>query len=918
MTEDGRVPGLVGRQRETELLTAALVQAVDGASGSTVLLRGEAGVGRSTLLAWVERAARERGFTVLRALGTEAETDLAFGALHQAFRSLLQHTDALSAHQREALESALGVRAGTPSGFAVGAAVLALLEEAVRTAPVLLLLDDLHWIDSSSASVFAFLNRRCGELPVVIVAATRPGGPAARTWSAETVDVRALPRADAALLLGARYPDLAAPARDRVLTEAAGNPLALVELPRQLAAAQQLGAAPLPEQLPLGRKLERMFADRLGAVTPEVGRLLLLGALATGTESATGAWLRAVADENAREILERIEADGLVRLDRAGQLVFRHPLVRTAVVSTASDSARREAHRALSAALAPDDPRRLAHEASAALLPDEALAQRLQEAGRDLARRGGDAEGALLLERAAALSPGSCDQTRRLTWAAVMAARGGQLRHAVELVEELKSSTVPQDVAPLFAYAVVYADQSHHVDFESSAALLPGALDALTAPGADTFGGLVDQVYFKLLLAASYTDDPWVWHALERHRENVSEVGRLCLRAWTAPGPEVAEALRTVAGAMTEEQEAGAAWLLLWTASALDCPEGDLWRRFTGLHGYATQGSVAKAKCHQDFLLGHWDRAAACLREAEIADELGYHTNALMFRQHYAHFLAGRGDEDGLREIEQAVRPVATRARMRYVLDRLTHLRGLAALAHGRDEEAYAHFCELTPPGQLPSGSPWRHALVLDLVTAAVHTGRHEEARDHLAAGAAARSAEISGRHAFLFTAAAALAATALAATALAADDDEADAAFRAAYAVPGAERWAFDLARLRLAHGAWLRRRHRPGAREALRAAHHVFRRLEATPWARQCEAELRAAGDSVALPPGGPAAEPAGLSGHELRIARLAATGLTNKEIGRQLQLSPRTVGAHLYRIFPKLGITTRAALAHALDGG
>ncbi|MFI9785181.1 BREX system ATP-binding domain-containing protein [Kitasatospora sp. NPDC051984] len=263
MADGGRVPVLVGRQRETELLTAALVQAVDGASGSTVLLRGEAGVGKSTLLAWVERAARERGFTVLRAVGTEAETDLAFGALHQAFWLLIQRSGALSAHQREALESALDGRSGTPSGFAVGAATLALLGETVRTAPLLLLLDDLHWIDTSSATVFAFLHRRCAELPVVIVGATRPDGPAAQAWSAEAVDVRALPQTDAALLLGTRYPELAAPARDRVLAEAAGNPLALVELPRQLAAAQQRGTAPLPERLPLGRKLERMFTELL-------------------------------------------------------------------------------------------------------------------------------------------------------------------------------------------------------------------------------------------------------------------------------------------------------------------------------------------------------------------------------------------------------------------------------------------------------------------------------------------------------------------------------------------------------------------------------------------------------------------------------------------------------------------------------
>ncbi|MEU8515084.1 LuxR family transcriptional regulator [Kitasatospora sp. NPDC048722] len=903
--EDGRILAhvLVGRKRETELLTAALVQAEDRASGSTVLLRGDAGVGKSTLLGWVERTARERGFSVLRAVGAEAETDFAFGALHQALWSPLQLSRALSPHQRDSLDSAFGVRSGAPSGFAVGAAALALLAEAARTAPVLLLLDDMHWIDSSSATVFAFLQRRCAELPLVIVGASRTDGPAAQTWSAEAVEVRALSRADAALLLARCYPELAATTRDRVLAEATGNPLALVELPRQLASAQRRGTAPLPERLPLGDKLEQIFAERLDAMTPEVSRLLLLGALATGSDFSSGVWLRAVAHEGVQRTSDRIEADGLARIDETGHLVFRHPLVRTAVVSAASDSARREAHRALARALAPEDPRRLLHEAAAALLPDEDLAHRLHEVGRDLARRGGDAEGALLLERAAALSTSSCDRVRRLTWAAVMAARGGQLRHTAALVEELKAGTVPEDVAPLFAYAVVYADQSHHVDFQSSAALLPAVLDRLTAPGADTLGGLVEQVYFKLLLAAGYTDDPWAWRALERHRGNVSEAGRLCLRAWTDPGAQAADALRALADGMTEEQGAGAAWLLLWTASALDCPESDLWQRFSGLYGYATQGSVAKAKCYQDFLLGHWDQAAVCLREAEIADELGYHCNALMFRLYYAHHLAGRGDEAGLREIDQAVRPTATRARMRYVLDRLTQLHGLVALAHQRYEEAYAHFCEITPPGQLPSGPPWHHALVFDLVTAAVHTGRQAQARSHIEATRAAGSAEVSGRHAFLLAAA----------VAVAAGDDGAEAAYQAAYAVPGAERWVFDLARLRLAHGSWLRRRHRPGAREVLRVAHHVFRRLQAAVWAQRCEEELRAAGDPVAPPPADPQSA---LTGQELRIARLAATGLTNKEIGRRLQLSPRTVAAHLYKVFPKLGITSRAALARALD--
>ncbi|MFJ9952097.1 AAA family ATPase [Kitasatospora sp. NPDC091207] len=901
-------PLLIGRRRETDLLDAALARAAGGAGGSAVLVRGEPGVGKSTLLERTAREARARGFTVLTAVGAEAETDFAFGALHQALWALLGDSRALSAHQREALESALGVQAGTaPSGFAVGAATLALLAEASLGGPLLLLLDDLHWIDSSSATVFAFVRRRCAELPLVIVGASRPGGPVAQSWSAEPIEVRALSEPDAALLLHRSYPRLAATAARRVLREAAGNPLALVELPRQLAADQRRGVVPLPDRLPLGRHLERMFAGRLAVLTPAAGHLLLLAALAAGPDSSGGVWLRAVAGEDTQEALAQIEAGGLARLDHAGRLVFRHPLVRTAVISAAPPAAQREAHRALAARLAPEDPQRLVHEASAALFPDEDLARRLQVAGSRLARRGGDAEGALLLDRAAALSADPDERARRLTWAAVMAARGGQLRHTAALVAELRTRPVPPDIAPLFAYAVVYVDQSHRIDFESAAALLPAALDALTAPGAETFDGLAEQVFFKLLLTATYTDDPRAWQALDRHREHASEPARLCHRAWLDPARTargVAGELTALVDRMSEEQEAGAAWLLLWTASSVDVAHGDLWRRFTGLHGYATQGSVAKAKCYQDFLRGRWELAAVCLREAEAAEELGYHCNALMFRHYHAHFLAGRGDEAGLGETVRLIGPVAARAGMRFVLDRLTHLQGLAALAHGRYEEAYTHFTGLLPAGRPPGGVPWFHQLAFDLVDAAVHTGRRAEARAHVAAGAAGRPGEISGHHTFLFAAAAALAA----------EDDAADDAYRAAYDVPGAEQWVFELARLRLAHGSWLRRRHRAEAREVLRAAHRAFQRLQAEPWARRCEEELRAAGGPLAAEPH---RVPDALTGQELRIARLAATGLSNKDIGHRLGLSHRTVAAHLYKIFPKLGIASRAALTQALEG-
>ncbi|MFF3765374.1 AAA family ATPase [Streptomyces sp. NPDC001922] len=907
---DGRnATELVGRRQETELLGRALDRAKSGAGGCAVLLRGGAGIGKTALLAWAEERARAAEFMVLRAIGTEAETEFAFGVLHQILWPLLERSEGLPPHQREALESVLGVRAGMPpSGFTVGASALALLAEAARRRPLLLLLDDLHWADSSSATVFAFLQRRSAELPLVILTASRPGGMAVEAWSARLVEVESLGHADSGALLKRCHPGLALGTADRVLVEAGGNPLALVELPRQLNEGQRKGVVPLPERLPLGERLDRLFAERLRALSPAARRVLLLVALASGAVAGSaGAWLRA-AGEDAEDVLEHIEAGGLAHLDASGRLTFRHPLVRSAVVSAATRSERREAHRTLAKGLVSDDPRRLVHEASATLLPDEDLAARLHEAGLRLSRRGGDAEGALLVDRAAALSTDPADRARRLTWAAVMAARSGQLSYTARLVTELKSGPVPPDIAPLFAYAVVYVDQSHSVDFESSFTLLPGALDALAEPGAEAFGGLAEQVYFKLLLAATYTGDPGAWRVLEEHREKVSDLARLCHRAWTDTA-RTAHAVPAELGAlveqMSEEQEAGAAWLLLWTASAVDVADGLLWRRFTGQHGYATQGTIAKAKCYHDFLRGRWDAAPDCLREAEAADELGYHCNALLFRHYYAHFLAGRGDEAGLAEIDRRIRPVAARARMRFVTDHLDHLRALAALAHGRYEDAYCRLVKITSPGVLPPGLPWFHLPFFDLVDAAVHTGRRREAQAHVAAGREARIGEISGHHAFLLAAA----------TALAAADDEADDLYRAAYSVPGADQWIFELARLRLAHGSWLRRRHRAEARDVLSEAHQVFRELHAGPWAQRCAEELRAAGHSAgASVPNGQGTP---LTAQEMRIAQLAATGLSNKEIGNALRLSPRTVGAHLYKIFPKLGISSRAALARALKG-
>ncbi|MFD8013856.1 AAA family ATPase [Streptomyces sp. NPDC059762] len=898
---------LVGREPETASLRRRLTDALDGTGGASVLLRGDAGIGKTALLDWAGRLASKRGFRVLRAVGSETEEGLAFGALQQVLGPLLAGSTALSAPRREALERALGVRAGSPAaGFAVGASALPLLAAAAREAPVLVLVDDLHWVDGSSAEVLAFLGRRISGVPVVMIAATRPRPDTADDWPGEALDIAALTPEAAGILLRRRHPTLSARTAERVLAEAGGNPLALDEIPCRLHADHQRGILPLPDQLPLSVRLERLFAERLEALTPEARRLLLLAALSGGAPTSdVGLWLRSEPDCDTGAVLDLIDGSGLAHVDSAGRFAFRHPLVRSAVVSVTPAAEKARAHRRLAEVLDVRDPRRLVHEAAAADGPAEDLAARLQEAAQYIARRGGDAEAALLMDRAATLSEDADARVRRVTWAAVMAARGGRLPYATRLVESLRGAVVPADVAPLYGYAVVYVDQSHRIDFASSLTLLPGALGSLAEPGTDPLGGLAEQVFFKLLLAAVYTGDAGAWTALKRHGELMSPLARLCLRAWADP-PRTAHGaaveLAELAGGQGTRGATADAWLLLWTASAVDTAEAELWSHHTGGHTYATQGTIAKVRAHQDFLTGRWDSSGAVAAEAGAAEDRGYHCNALLLRLSYAHYLAGRGDEAGFAAVAEAIEPRAVVAGMRFVTDRLECLRALLALALGRPEEAYAVLSRLMPGGLLPRGLAWSHLALFDVVWAAVATGRTGEARAYVEAARAARIDLVSPHHAFVLAAV----------TALAAGEEEAEACFAAAYGVPGARRWVPELARLRLAHGMRLRASGRVReARDLLAAARQTFRDLGAGPWADRAAAELRAAGQA-----GGGVGDGAGsLTAQELRIARLAATGLTNKQIGGVLRLSPRTVGAHLHRIFPKLGITSRAALHAAL---
>ncbi|MEV5550670.1 LuxR family transcriptional regulator [Streptomyces sp. NPDC052309] len=899
-------PPLTGRDVELAVVESALAGV--RSAGSAVVLRGDPGIGKTALLRWAGATAGRAGLRVVWMTGTRAETALPFAALHQVLWPLFEDAGALPGRQRRALECALGLREeAAPEGNAVAEASLALLARAAARGPLLVLLDDLQWADPSSAEVFAFVQRRPAALPLVVIGATRHRSGAV---AGRLLDLEPLDDDHAGRLLAALHPRLTDRARRRVLEAAGGNPLALGELPVQMERAPAAFAvrtdpdgSELLGELPLGERLGRLYEDEIRALPDGARRALLPAAL--GGPAATGA---------GREAWRSVVDSGLAKPDPdTGRVEFRHPLVRAGLLHLASPAERREAHRLLARTLPVDSPARLVHLAAAAVGTDDALAALLHAEADRLAARGGEGEAAGMTARAAGLTSDPATRVRRLVAAAALAARGGRPGLALQLTAEAESETGARGLAASapYAFAVAYARLHLAGDPGPSVELLPAALDLLTSAGsAETRVALLDAMLFLLVVVAVHFGDERAWAAVERHAAGASELTGLCCRAWAGVPhvpDDVPARLRAAAASLPKDRRTAAARLLLWTATAVDAV-GDhaaLWRRAAPHHAYATQAFIAYVRVHDDFLHGRWDEALAVSRqEAGTAAAHGHVFIETLFACTAGQVLAARGERAGLAELEPVLGAAARERGMRFAGERLRGLRALCALGQGRSEDAWQQVRALTPPGVVPPRAPWFHLTLLDFVQAAVATGRRAEARLHLRAVRAASVARTSPHHAFLVAAA----------EALAASDDEADARCRAVYAVPGADQWPFELARVRLAHGAWLRRRaRRKDAAACLRAALAVFTRLGAVPWAEQATRELDAAGS--AEEPGGGRTHPL-LSAQESRIAELVAEGLTNREIGERLRLSPRTVGAHLYKIFPKLGVTTRARVAGALE--
>ncbi|MGW2462020.1 ATP-binding protein [Streptomyces sp. NPDC001761] len=897
----------MGRTSELHALEALLAEAEN--EGAALLLRGDPGVGKTALLDAVTTRARSGGVRVIQVVGVESEQELAFSALHQLLYPLFDHLAGLPAFQSGVLEQALSIREGSaPGRFAISAAALALLQAASRRWPLCVVVDDVHWIDRSSAEVLTFITRRLGSCRAAFIMAARS---AAHGFLDPTglrvLDVGPLPAPDALVLLDNSHPGLAETTRRRLLDESEGNPLALVELASQLTDAQRDGAETLPANLPLNSRLESVFADRvrqLGSVT----RFALLLTALDGERPGNLADIRAAFGAGGEEwddgLLETSERTGLVRVDHvAEQVTFRHPLVRSCVVHMSPAGRRRGAHRALAEVLTAEPERRALHLAHAADEPDEAVAVELTRAAERAVARGGAAEAATAYRRAAELSQDPAARTRRLEQAAFAAGIAGLLGTAHELAGQTAESLRG-------AAAAGYVQFHREGDIDAVYRILPPAMEAARGDTVPADADAFDDAFYVLLNAAVWGGRAELWPPVYRALDRVSESARMCFDCVADPARTAHDVRERLDKATAELSPDTPLWRVTWliyTAMYLDCFTyyDGVWREAVGHSAYDSLRFGVVARTHEAFMRGEWDKVQTIAsRGFADATEHDYHLIHIIFTYGLAMVASGRGDEEALRRHCDTITAWAQPRRMQLLMSTVNETWARAAVGRGDFEEAYLLTSALTPPGELPSHFPHFSRVFLDLVESAMRTGRTEAARAHVEAGRQARVDVISPHHALILAAAAAVAAP----------DDEAGALYEAALAVPDASLWPFEYARLRLWYGEWLRRRREyTAARVQLSVALEVFeQQLKAPLWAQRTRDELRASGVGVGV---ADARTGVRMSAQERRIAELAASGLSNKEIGRQLNISPRTAGAHLYRVFPKLGITSRAALRDAL---
>ncbi len=805
--------GLVGRDDELRLVRTFLTRSA--ARGGSLLLSGEPGVGKTAVLDAAEEVVSGTA-RVLRGSGVPSESDVGFSGLHQLLVPLFAEFDRLPLPLRSTLEMALGLVDGPRADLMMVSTATLTLLRSVATTPLVMIIDDLQWLDQASCAVVGFVGRRLAESRIGLLAARRPesGG----FFDRAGLHQHELPPLDtcaASDLLRVRFPAMPASTRQRVVLESRGIPLALIALAATVAHENGAGVfGHRPQYLANRGRMQASFAAQMSEL-PAPTRPLLL----------TAAWGRT--------------ADGVApQPDRQADLIEVGPGERAGLIEIVDEDSEWRSRHSLITAARTEPANQNEHKADrttgSGLRSAAATTGRLMNADGDIqtAHR-------LLAGRIAGTDP-SCDREA--------------LRDAVDTVL----------LACLF-----------------------GGSDRLWKRLHATIGGLQRHAATVLSLSARMLTDPL----------NVDESVLAQLdRAVDAIGAE-RDPARIVAISVAS----------FYTDRLTACTDAlqRVVRDGTEVTDAEAQTSVPAALlllCFDAMHSGRWDAAE---RLATQVIGLCESRGARAWTARYALSLlaALRGQEDRAQTLTEEMMTWAAPRGIHAIVGGSQHARALAAIGRGDFEEAYRLASVVSPPGHLDGRNPQGLWLTMDLVEAAVRTGRLVAATEHVEAARERCVARISGRFALLVAGA----------EAMAAPDSSAAPLFEEALALPGNDQWPFEVARIHLAFGERLRRdRSITRARWHLTAASDAFDQLGAQPWMRRASAELRATSMTrVMVHSGGPAS----LTPQEREVAELAATGMTNKQIGAQLYLSHRTVAAHLYRVFPKLAVTTRAALRDAL---
>ena len=904
---------LVGRTAELERIDALLTNAGERRSG-VLVLRGEAGIGKTALLRHAIDGAGE--MTVARATGVESEAELEFSGLHEVCRPLHGWLDALSEHQAGALRVALGLEDGRQADrFAVGAATLALFAAAAEERPLLVVVDDAHWLDDGSVDALRFAARRLLADRVAMIVAVRDGDGGSFEGGFDELNLTGLDVDDARSLLGHVTTEPLADDVARHLWESTGgNPLALLELPDLLGPDDLGGHDPLRAPVPAGTGVERAFSRRLERLEPDC-RFALVVLASSSTRELAPAVAALESLGLTTTALEPAEEAGLLELD-AYRFGFRHPLLRAVAYQLASTPDRRRAHRALAEALtrAGDRDARAWHLAAAAVGPDEVAAAALAGAAAQARYRGGFGASSAAYERAARLSVTPSDALERLAGAAESAWEGGAAARAVALVDEgLAESAEPRLRARLLLLKGRISlqtgsalDARRHL---TDAAALTEDLDPDATAGVLTyvvfgshFEGRIDEALAVARHARALV--PPDGSAADVRMDYV--LGRsLLLAGHRGEGTRLLE--RMVESVRTSEHPARPRIAAAATVhSVLERPNEaeQLGARVIALaRDEGPMALVYAMSTTAETLLraGRIKRAVASATEGQaLALELGQANIAAVLSIVLAHADAIRGDGDGFvtrkTEIEGVLRP----AGMALPLEQLCCAEALLCLGLG-DHIGAVELLVGSVERVASMGLYDRDVLPEpDLVEALVRLGRVDEARDVLAAWRGRRVPDEVALAATLADRCEAL---------LAEDDDTARALFASALVRHADLQDVFGEARTRLCLGERLRRAgRRTDARDELQAALATFERLEAAPWADRARSELRASGARLRRRD----EDRDELTPQELQVALQVAEGKTNKEVAAAMFLSPKTIEFHLARIFRKLGVSSRTELA------